>query len=295
MVRSPLQRFTLLAATLVAGAGRAAPAEEASVDASPAAIRLLLSSRCGKCHDEGLAKGGLSLASAAGLLAGGDSGPAIVPGRPEESLLLAAVGYADDRVQMPPGGKLSKTEIASLTAWVTQGAVWPEGEAPVGPASGRPTARRITDVDRAHWAFQPVRDGEPPGVAREAWPRGAIDRFILAGLETAGLSPSEPADKRTLLRRATFDLIGLPPTPEEMAAFLADESPEAFETVIERLLASPRYGERWGRHWLDIVRYADARDLIQLPPESDFREAWRYRDWVVDAINRDLPLSLIHI
>ena len=291
MVRSPLQRFILLVATLVAGAGRVAPAEEAGFDASPAAIRLLLSSRCGKCHDEGLAKGGLSLASAAGLLAGGDSGPAIVPGRPEESLLLAAVGYADDRVQMPPDGKLSKTEIASLTAWVTQGAVWPEGEAHVGPASGRPTARKITEVDRAHWAFQPVRDGEPPGVAREGWPRGAIDRFILAGLETAGLSPCEPADKRTLLRRATFDLIGLPPTPEETAAFLADESPEAFETVIERLLASPRYGERWGRHWLDVVRYADARDLIQLPPESDFREAWRYRDWVVDAFNRDLPYT----
>ena len=178
MVRSPLPRIILLVATLVAGAGRIAPADEAGVDASPAAIRLLLSSRCGKCHDESMAKGGLSLASAAGLLAGGDSGPAIVPGRPEESLLLAAVGYADDRVQMPPDGKLSKTEIASLTAWVHQGAPWPEGEAPVGPASGRPTARRITDVDRAHWAFQPVRDGEPPGVAREAWPRGAIDRFI---------------------------------------------------------------------------------------------------------------------
>ena len=291
MVRFPLPRIIVLAATLVAGAGRVAPAEEAGVDASPAAIRLLLSSRCGKCHDEGLAKGGLSLATAAGLLAGGDSGPAIVPGRPEESLLLAAVGYADDRVQMPPDGKLSAAEIASLAAWVNQGAPWPEGETPVGPASGRPAARRITDADRAHWAFQPVRDEAPPRVAREAWPRGAIDRFILAGLETAGLSPCEPADKRTLLRRATFDLIGLPPTPEEMAAFLADESPEAFETVIERLLASPRYGERWGRHWLDIVRYADARDLIQLPPESDFREAWRYRDWVVDAFNRDLPYT----
>ena len=291
MVRSPLLRIILLVATFVAGAGRAAPAEEAGVDASPAAIRLLLSSRCGKCHDEGLAKGGLSLASAAGLLAGGDSGPAIVPGKPEESLLIAAVGYADDRVQMPPDGKLSAAEIASLTAWVTQGAVWPDGEARAGPANGRPTARRITEVDRAHWAFQPVRDGEPPGVADESWPRGAIDRFILAGLETAGLSPCEPADKRTLLRRATFDLIGLPPTPEETAAFLADESPEAFETVIDRLLASPRYGERWGRHWLDVVRYADARDLIQLPPESDFREAWRYRDWVVDAFNRDLPYT----
>jgi hypothetical protein len=136
-----------------------------------------------------------------------------------------------------------------------------------------------------------VRDAAPPGVNLEAWPRGAIDRFILARLEAVGLRPAEPGDKRTLLRRATFDLTGLPPTPEAMAAFLADESPEAFEAVIERLLASPQYGVRWGRHWLDVVRYADARDLIQLPPESDFREAWRYRDWVVEAFNRDLPYT----
>ncbi len=291
MVRSALPRIIVLAAALVAGAGRAVAAEEGGVDASPAAIQLLLARRCGKCHDDATAKGGLSLASAAGLLAGGDSGPTIVPGKPEESLLLAAVGYADDRVQMPPDGKLSAAEIKSLGEWVTQGAPWPADGVPAGAPVARPAPRRITDADRAHWAFQPVRDEAPPEVADEAWPRGAIDRFILARLEAVGLPPSEPADKRTLLRRATFDLTGLPPTPEEMADFLADESPEAFETVIERLLASPRYGERWGRHWLDVVRYADARDLIQLPPESDFREAWRYRDWVVDAFNRDLPYT----
>ena len=291
MIRSALSRIILFAAALVAGAGRAVTAEEGGVEISAAAVRSLLASRCGKCHDDATAKGGLSLASAAGLLAGGDSGPAIVPGKPEESLLLAAVGYADDRVQMPPDGKLSAAEIKSLSEWVMQGAPWPAAGAPAGAPVARAAPRRITDADRAHWAFQPVRDAAPPGVNLEAWPRGAIDRFILARLEAAGLGPSEPADKRTLLRRATFDLTGLPPTPEEMEDFLADESPEAFETVIERLLASPQYGERWGRHWLDVVRYADARDLIQLPPESDFREAWRYRDWVVDAFNRDLPYT----
>ena len=289
MIRSALSRIIVLAAAL--GAGHAVAAEEGSVDPSAAAVRSLLASRCGKCHDDATAKGGLSLASAAGLLAGGDSGPAIVPGKPEESLLLAAVGYADDRVQMPPDGKLSAAEIKSLGAWVRDGALWPDGGVPAGAPVGRPASRRITDADRAHWAFQPVVDAAPPEVADEAWPRGALDRFILASLNTAGLSPSAPADKWTLLRRATFDLTGLPPTPEELADFLADESPEAFDTVIERLLASPRYGERWGRHWLDVVRYADARDLIQLPPESDFREAWRYRDWVIDAFNRDLPYT----
>ena len=291
MIRSALSRIILFAAALVAGAGRAVTAEEGGVEISAAAVRSLLASRCGKCHDDATAKGGLSLASAAGLLAGGDSGPAIVPGKPEESLLLAAVGYADDRVQMPPDGKLSAAEIKSLSEWVMQGAPWPAAGAPAGAPVARAAPRRITDADRAHWAFQPMRDAAPPGVNLEAWPRGAIDRFILARLEAAGLPPVEPADKRTLLRRATFDLTGLPPTPEEMEDFLADESPEAFETVIERLLASPQYGERWGRHWLDVVRYADARDLIQLPPESDFREAWRYRDWVVDAFNRDLPYT----
>ncbi|MFN0055060.1 MAG: DUF1553 domain-containing protein [Planctomycetales bacterium] len=140
-----------------------------------------------------------------------------------------------------------------------------------------------------HWSLQPVRRGPPPRVRDAAWPQSRIDRFILAPLEERGLRPAAPADRRTLLRRVTFDLTGLPPAPDELRAFLADDSPEAFVRVVDRLLASPRYGERWGRHWLDVARYADARDLIQLPPESDFREIWRYRDWVVGAFNRDLP------
>ncbi|HTI50623.1 MAG TPA: DUF1553 domain-containing protein [Planctomycetaceae bacterium] len=142
---------------------------------------------------------------------------------------------------------------------------------------------------KGHWSFQPVRQVVPPAVRERDWPTSTIDQFILAGLESRGIAPAPPADKRTLLRRVTFDLTGLPPTPEEIQGFLADDSPAAYARVVDRLLASPAYGERWGRHWLDVVRYADARDLIQLPAESDFREAWRYRDWVVAAFNGDLP------
>src|SRR5579863_1688361 len=155
-------------------------------------------------------------------------------------------------------------------------------------ATGAPGLTTSVDDNRP-WSFRPVRDVAPPKVRNMAWPQSPVDHFVLSRLEERSLSPAEPADKRTLLRRATFDLTGLPPTPAEIDEFLADESPAAFARVVDRLLASPRYGERWGRHWLDVVRYADARDLIQLPAESDFREAWRYRDWVVAAFNRDLP------
>ena len=147
------------------------------------------------------------------------------------------------------------------------------------------------DKSRSWWSFQPVRVAAPPAVKDAAWPQTEIDRYILAEMEARGLGPARPADRRTLIRRATFDLTGLPPTPEEVESFLADTSPDAFAKVVDRLLASPAYGERWGRHWLDVVRYADARDLIQLPAESDFREAWRYRDWVVEAFNRDMPYA----
>ncbi len=160
------------------------------------------------------------------------------------------------------------------------------------PTPSQPnSSSTITEKQRQFWAFQPVKPVSIPAVGDTAWPQSAIDRFILSRLEAKGLRPVDSADKRVLLRRASFDLIGLPPTPAEIDAFLADDSPQAFARVVDRLLASPRYGERWGRHWLDVVRYADVRDLIQLPPASDFRESWRYRDWVVDSFNRDLPYS----
>ncbi len=250
-------------------------------------IRPLLAQHCHECHANGERKGGLELTSRQSILAGGESGPAGVPGKPQASRLIEAVEYGGDP-QMPPDGKLKDAQIAALRKWAELGFPWP-GAAAVGDKSGSEHRFRFPTSSGRFWAFQPVRPGDPPAVAHADWPRGEIDRYILAGLEAAQLEPAPPADKRTLLRRATFDLTGLPPTPDEMAAFLADESPDAFAKVIERLLASPQYGERWGRHWLDVVRYADARDTIQLPAESDFREAWRYRDWVVSALNRDLP------
>ena len=250
-------------------------------------IRPLLTDKCQSCHGDKKSKGGLKLNSRAGLLQGGELGPAVVPGNPDQSLLIKAVRYHDD-LHMPPNGKLADKQITLLEQWVKLGAPWP-GTSTTNSDSERRFA--ITDRHRQFWSFRPVQSLPSPTVHNRAWPISTIDGFILSALEAKNLSPASPADKRTLLRRVTFDLLGLPPTPEEIEAFLKDNSPRAFATVVDRLLASPQYGERWGRHWLDLVRYADARDLIQLPKESDFREAWRYRDWVVDSFNRDLPYS----
>lgn len=250
-------------------------------------VRPLLIEKCGACHGGARPKGKLNLTSRAEILQGGDNGPAAVPGKPDESLLVKVVRYQGE-LRMPPKGKLTDRQIKVLERWVELGAPWPGGKAPFAPTADRFT---ITEKHRQFWAFQPVKTVPALAARNVSWSRSSIDRYILAGLEAKGMAPAAPADKRTLLRRATFDLIGLPPTPAEIDAFLADESPQAFARVVDRLLASPRYGERWGRHWLDVVRYADARDLIQLPPESDFREAWRYRDWVVESFNRDLPYT----
>ena len=191
---------------------------------------------------------------------------------------------------MPPKGKLDRPADRGPGALGEAGRALArdEGAARAAPTAASPSPSK----HRQFWSFQPVKAVPPsrPSATRPGRGR-AVDRFILAGLEAKGLAPAAPADKRTLLRRATFDLIGLPPTPEEIDAFLADDSPDAFAKVVDRLLASPQYGERWGRHWLDVVRYADARDLIQLPAESDFREAWRYRDWVVDVVQ---PRPALH-
>ncbi len=252
-------------------------------------VRPILVERCGKCHGDDKPKGGLRLTSRALLMAGGDGGPAAIEGKPDESPLVAAVRYQEEP-KMPPKGKLPESEIDVLTRWVAMGLPWPESPSATPAVAAPPgTPYPITDEQRRFWSFQPIRDPKPPAVKDAAWPRGAIDQFLLAAMETQGLQPAEPADKRTLLRRATFDLIGLPPTPEEVDAFLADETPDAFATVVERLLASPRYGERWGRHWLDVVRYADSRDSRGVGGADDISEAWRYRDWVVSAFNRDLP------
>ena len=255
-------------------------------DAFERQIRPILAERCLKCHGEDKPKGGLRLTSRGSILKGGDSGPSAVAGKSAESALIQALHYVDDP-KMPPTGKLPDAEIATLSRWVDAGMPWPEAAAPKPEPAGKPYT--ITEEQRQFWSFRPIGEPKPPKVVDESWPRRDLDRFILARLEAAGLKPAPPADKRTLIRRATFDLTGLPPTPGEIAAFLADDTPASFGKVLDRLLASPRYGERWGRHWLDVVRYADSRDARGVGGDADIGEAWRYRDWVVKAFNDDRP------
>ena len=231
----------------------------------------------------------MRLDSREGILKGGETGPALVAGKPESSLLVEAIGY-EGSVQMPPRRKLAAPEIAALTVWVKQGAPWPEprpGLSVRKSAPASPTRSSITAKDRNFWSFRPVQDPPPPSVGDSAWPRSGIDRFILAKLESSGLRPAPAADRRTLLRRVTFDLIGLPPSPEEIEAFLHDDTPRAVENVVDRLLASPHYGERWGRHWLDVARYGE--DQAHSFQPRLYPHGYRYRDWLIQALNRDLP------
>jgi hypothetical protein len=248
-------------------------------------VRPVLSANCFTCHGPEKQKGGLRLDSRQALLTGGDSGPAIVPGHPEESLLIKAVHYADEP-RMPPKGKLPTNAIAALTAWIRQGAPWPNTDTQVRAAQPS-RAFQITAKDRAFWCFQPIADPSPPPVSGAAWPKTPVDNFILAKLEADGLKPNEPADKRTLIRRATFDLLGLPPTAKEIDAFLGDEAPDAFTKVVDRLLASPHYGERWARHWLDVARYGE--DQAHTFQARKYPNGYRYRDWLIRAFNADMP------
>jgi hypothetical protein len=251
-------------------AGLARAEDRAGVDFFETRIRPVLVERCYKCHSQQAAKvkGGLRLDSRKGLLQGGDSGPAVVPGDPGKSLLIKAIRYTDSSLRMPPKRPLTAEQVADFESWVRQGAPDPRTE----------TAQSYSADPGKRWAFQPPVDRPLPPVQHAEAVQSPIDRFLLAGLQAKGLGFAPPADRRTLLRRVTYDLTGLPPTPAEIDAFLADQSPDAFARVVDRLLASPRYGERWGRHWLDLVRYAD-----------DYEDAWRYRDWVVNAFNNDLP------
>jgi len=247
-------------------------------------VKPILQENCFKCHshDADKIKGGFVLDSLDGLLTGGDTGPAIVPGAPEKSLLIKAIRYTDENLQMPPKGKrLQPEQVAVIEKWVKEGAVWP-GEA------GKPKRVRgkITDEDRKWWAFQPLAKPALPSVRNKEWPRNDIDYFILAKLESADLKPSAEAAKTVLVRRLYFDLWGLPPTPEQIDEFVQDESATAYDRLVDKLLASPRYGERWARHWLDLVRYADS-DGYKI---DEFRpNAFRYRDYVIDSLNADKP------
>ncbi|MFO0852160.1 MAG: PSD1 and planctomycete cytochrome C domain-containing protein [Gemmataceae bacterium] len=261
----------------------AAPPARAD-DLFEAKVRPVLVEHCYKCHSQagGQSKGGLRLDTRDGVRTGGDRGPAVVPGD-VASLLLRAVRHTDPDLKMPPKGKLTASQIAALEEWVRAGAPDPRGESsPKQPAS----------AGSDHWAFRPVQAPGVPAVKHAGWVRTPVDAYILAKLESRGLTPSPAADKRTLLRRVYFDLIGLPPTWDESRAFETDPDPAAFAKVVDRLLASPRYGERWGRHWLDVARYADTKDGVLLYGDDRIRPfAYTYRDWVIRAFNDDLPFD----
>jgi hypothetical protein len=262
-----------------------AVASDGSVETYTQAVLPLLEKRCFECHSHsGDIEGGLALDSRAGWEQGGDSGPAVVAGRPDDSLIMKAVRYVDPELQMPPDGKLPAAEIAVLERWIAAGAAAPAGD----PVHARSEAKRGIDIaaGRNHWAFQPVVAATPPAVRDTSWPRDDVDRFLLARLEQEGLRPADDADRHLWLRRVSFDLTGLPPTPAEIAAYIADGSASADATVVDRLLASRAFGERWARHWLDLTGYADQMGTSN----NVFAEhAWRYRDYVIDAFNADKP------
>ena len=248
-------------------------------------VRPLLVKHCYECHSAGDVDGGLNLDSKVGVANGGDSGVVVMAGAPDKSLLIEAVRYKNQDLQMPPKGQMSSSEIEILEKWVRLGV--PDSRTESRPGTVRPTGMTIED-GRDFWSFKPVADPDIPSVENADWVQMPIDAFVLLKLEQRKAKPAEQADKRTLIRRVTFDLIGIPPTPEEIAAFLADESSDAFEKVVERLLESPHYGVRWGRHWLDVARYADSNGLDE---NLAFGNAWRYRDYVVDSFNDDKPFD----
>jgi mono/diheme cytochrome c family protein len=245
-------------------------------------VRPLLASKCYGCHTDAKS-GGLQLDSREHILTGGNSGPAIKPGDPDASLLMQAIRQTHPRLKMPPGGKLKDEQIEAVAAWIKAGAVWP-----ASPAKAPKYV--ITSEQRNFWSFRPVVKPEPPKVRDTKWLHNDLDRFILAKLEEKSLAPVRQADKRTLIRRAYLDLTGLQPAPEEVDAFVSDKSPDAFARVVDRLLASPRYGERWGRYWLDIARYSD--DKLNSTEDDPYKNSFRYRDWVIGAFNSDMPYNL---
>ena len=248
-------------------------------------IRPLLVESCISCHGAEKQKGGLRLDSREAALKGGDSGAAVVPGNTESGYLLDAVSYTGD-FKMPPKGKLAPRQIADLKAWVKLGAPWPASSTTKSPSATAKSNAATAAPQKDHWAFLPVTNPAPPTPGDKLWGRTPIDQFVLAMLESQDLRPAPPADKRTLIRRAYFDLLGLPPTPEQVDAFIRDVAPNAFDKVIDQLLSSPQYGERWGRHWLDVARYADSNGMDE---NLSYANAWKYRDWVIKAFNSDLP------
>ena len=288
-----MKSFRLLLLAALGSAGTAWALDEAAkptpeqLDFFEKKIRPVLADKCYKCHSEKAEKikGGLLLDTREGMRRGGDNGPAVVPGDLKESLLIEAVHYTNKDFAMPPeksGGKLPDAVIKDFETWVTMGVPDPrEGAAKV-------VKKYDTEAAKKWWSFQPMQKPAAPMLKDAAWARGDIDKHVLAGLEAKGLKPVGDADKLTLLRRVYFDLIGLPPSPKDIDAFVKDQSPDAFAKVVDRLLASPQFGERWGRHWLDVARYAEStgKDV-----NIAFPHAWRYRDYVIDAFNKDKPFD----
>ncbi|MHA3771287.1 DUF1553 domain-containing protein [Verrucomicrobiota bacterium sgz303538] len=262
----------------------------------------LLDRACVKCHGVEKQKGGLRLDSREAALKGGDTGPAVVPGKPQESLLLTLIRHADpERDRMPPKEKLHEAEIADVERWITEGAPWPQRVATApdvtvpGERLGDAWSDKRNPIVRIFggrrlelWSLKPISDPQPPAVSRSEWPRNPLDRFVLAKLEATGQQPSPEATRQTLVRRLYFDLTGLPPLPEEVTAFLNDNAPDAYERLVDKLLASPRYGEHWARMWLDVVRYSDSNGFDW----DEFRAtAWRFRDYVIRSFNTDKPFN----
>ena len=245
-------------------------------------VRPILAARCHGCHGAKKQESSLRLDTKTGFLKGGDSGAVVDAKQPDQSELVLAIRREGGR-KMPPDKPLPAEEVDTLVEWVRRGSFWPD-------ESAVPTRDSIRDAAAQHWAFQPITSPLVPRLPNDDWSRTSIDRFVMAKLREAGMSPSATADRRTLLRRASFDLIGLPPTPDEMEDFLADDRSDAFERVVDQLLSSPHYGERWGRHWLDVARYADTKGYVFFE-EKKFPWAWTYRDYVIRSFNDDLPFD----
>ncbi len=272
-------------------------AEEAAVNAATPAtsasdaerffeteVRPMLAARCLECHGPDKQEAGLRLDSREALLKGSDGEVVVVPGEPDKSPLIHAVRY-EGNVQMPPAGKLADNELAMLTTWVKLGVPW-GGAAPAATAETMP--ERAARAKATHWAYQPIARPELPTVDDPAWNGNPIDRFIYAELARQGLTPSRAADRRTLLRRLSFDLTGLPPTVAEVEEFVNDAAPAAVAKVVDRLLASPAYGQRWGRHWLDVARYSDTKGYV-FTEDRRYPYSYTYRDYVIAALNEDRP------
>ncbi len=276
--------LSVSAQTPPAAAPKEAPSPQA-VEFFEKKVRPVLAEQCYGCHGTKSQFASLRLDSRPALLKGGDKGAVLVPGDPAASRLITALSHTGP-VKMPPKGKLPDAAIANLTAWVKMGAPWPASDGALSPAS---MEERVAEARQKHWSLQPVRKPAVPRVKAAKWARNPIDQFVLAKLEVRGLTPLPAADRRTLVRRAYLDLVGLPPTPKEIADFVTDTAPDAWEKLVDRLLSSPHYGERWGRQWLDVARYSDTLGYLVQPAERRLPYAYTYRDYVIRAFNEDKP------